>query len=185
MMRGLFFKQKCSKIIPCLIEIAFNFRGIFYIIQMDTKPNIKQAVPFFMVADMGTSLSFYVDGLGFTMLNQWKPRDKIEWCWLQRDSTAIMLQERREKGQQAADPPQKLGVGVSICFQCEDALALYHEFTGRGLKINEPFVGNGMWVVCLADVDGYKLDFESVTDAPKETKYSEWELIQTSNNTAT
>ena len=149
---------------------------------MDIKPNIKQVVPFFMVADMEASLSFYVNGLGFTIVNQWVPKDKIEWCCLQRDSAVIMLQEPGKKDQLFGEPPKKLGAGVSICFQCEDALALYQEFTGLGLKINDPFVGNGMWVVCFADVDGYKLDFESPTDVPEETKYSEWKLTKKSNN---
>jgi len=42
------------------------------------------------------------------------------------------------------------------------------------MEMNEPFVGNNMWVVSLVDVDGYRLDFESPTDVPEETKYSEW-----------
>ena len=59
--------------------------------------NIKLAVPFFLVLDMDASLRFYVDGLGFQMTNKWVPRDKIEWCWLQRDGVAIMLQEPRQQ----------------------------------------------------------------------------------------
>ena|SRR5882762_6535772 len=134
-------------------------------------PNVKQAVPFFMVANMDASLHFYVDGLGFTMTNKWVPRGTIEWCWLQREGVAIMLQEyRKEKGL----PAEKRGVGVSVCFQCADALALYHEFTGKGIQVTEPFVGNNMWVVCFHDPDGYTLDFESPTDVPEETRYSEW-----------
>ena len=30
-------------------------------------PNVKQAVPFFMVTDMEKSLAFYRDGLGFEL----------------------------------------------------------------------------------------------------------------------
>jgi lactoylglutathione lyase len=141
---------------------------------MDTKPNIKQAVPFFMVQDMETSLRFYIDGLGFTITNTWEPRGKIEWCWLQRDGVALMLQEPRRDIHPRQEHKEKVGNGVSICFQCEDAIALYHEFTQRGLKPKEPFVGNNMWVVCLEDTDGFNLDFESVTDVPEETKYSDW-----------
>jgi lactoylglutathione lyase len=48
-----------------------------------SKPNIKLTVPFFRVADMEAAVRFYVEGLGFTMANQWTPRGKIEWCWLQ------------------------------------------------------------------------------------------------------
>jgi hypothetical protein len=31
-------------------------------------------------------------------------------------------------------------------------------------------VGNGLWVVSLTDPDGYRLDFESPTDAPEGTR---------------
>jgi lactoylglutathione lyase len=139
---------------------------------MAPSPNIRQAVPFFMVKDMEVSLNFYVERLGFTMTRQWTPRGKIEWCWLQRNDVSIMLQEPRDHGKFGQDTLR--GNGVSICFQCLDALALYHEFTAQGIEIKEPFVGNNMWVVAFRDPDGYQLDFESPTDAPEETKYSEW-----------
>jgi lactoylglutathione lyase len=139
---------------------------------METNPqNIRLAVPFFMVADMEVSLRFYREGLGFKLTNEWTPRGKIEWCWLQRDAVSIMLQEPRSRNADQLAPP---GGGVTISYQCADALALYHEFKEKGLTISEPFVGNGMWVVGLKDPDGYRLEFESLTDVLEETKYSEW-----------
>jgi lactoylglutathione lyase len=143
--------------------------------ETNDKPNIKQAVPFFKVADMKASLRFYVDGLGFAMTNKWEPRGKVEWCWLQREGVALMLQEPHWDEHHQPPPMQgKPGEGVSICFMCGDALALYHEFISRGLVTSEPFVGNNMWVVSLRDPDGYVLEFESMTDVPEETRYSEW-----------
>jgi len=136
---------------------------------MTNQPNIKLAVPFFMVQNMERSLQFYVEKLGFAITNQWTPREKIEWCWLQRDQVSLMLQETSNNynGEQR-------GNGVSIAFQCADALALYHEFAATGVVIKEPFVGNNMWVVAFTDPDGYKLDFESPTDVPEETIYADW-----------
>jgi lactoylglutathione lyase len=139
---------------------------------MSTPSNIRLAVPFFMVRDIDASLSFYVDKLGFKITNRWTPRGKIEWCWLQREAVSLMLQEQRNKEKFDQEGPK--GKGISICFQCVDALALYHEFTAKGVEIKEPFVGNNMWVVAFPDPDGYRLDFESPTDAPEEAKYSEW-----------
>jgi catechol 2,3-dioxygenase-like lactoylglutathione lyase family enzyme len=133
-------------------------------------PNIRQAVPFFIVRDMEVSLKFYTEKLGFKLTNQWTPRGKIEWCWLEREGVSLMLQESRE----AKFEESLKGNGVSICFQCADALALYHEFAQKGVEIKEPFVGNNMWVVNFKDPDGYILDFESPTDVPEETTYSEW-----------
>ena len=131
--------------------------------------NVKQAVPFFMVTNIDRSLDFY-RGLGFEEKIDWKPQGRIEWCWMEREGVAIMLQEYRE----GFKPNEKLGQGVSVCFMCNDALALYKEFLQTGLSPQEPFVGNNLWVVNLKDPDCYSISFESPTDVPEETMYSEW-----------
>jgi lactoylglutathione lyase len=137
-----------------------------------TATNVKQAVPFFGVSEMERSLRYYVDGLGFTMTNRWIDEGKLRWCWLQLGGASLMLQEFRAEGHDSWVPKGKVGVGVSICFTCEDALAIYHEVTSRRIDASKPFVGNGMWVTSLSDPDGYKLHFESPTDVPEDTQYS-------------
>jgi hypothetical protein len=134
-----------------------------------SEPNVQQAVPFFMVSNIETSLRFYIDGLGFQRTNQWIVDNKIRWCWLEIGRAALMLQEYSP----GKIPSNKRGEGVSVCFQCKDALAIYHETRTRGLDPRTPFVGNNMWVTILTDPDGYKLDFESPTDVPEETVYSD------------
>jgi lactoylglutathione lyase len=83
-----------------------------------------------------------------------------------------MLQEFKKEGHDSWVPEGKVGAGVSICFICEDALAIYREVTSRGIQASRPFVGNGMWVTSLSDPDGYRIDFESYTDVPEGTVYS-------------
>jgi lactoylglutathione lyase len=136
--------------------------------ETNREPNVQQAVPFFMVSNMEASLRFYIDGLGYKRTNQWIVDNKIRWCWLQLGGAAHMLQEYQSNSPLAT---AKLGQGVSVCFQCKDALAIYHEAIAHGLKPQCPFVGNNMWVTILTDPDGYKLDFESPTDVPEETVY--------------
>ncbi len=140
-----------------------------------TKVNVKQAVPFFGVSNMEASLRFYVDGLGFEMKNSWipgknNPDGKIRWCWLQLGDAALMLQEFLPENR----PKEALGTGTSVCFMCEDALALYRDFKSRGIQTRKrPFVGNNLWVVPLTDPDGYRVEFESPTDAPEESELEE------------
>ena len=141
-------------------------------------PNVQQAVPFFMVSNIEASLRFYIDGLGFQRTNQWIVANKIRWCWLQLGGAALMLQEY---GPNHPLHNEKLGQGVSVCFQCKDALAIYHETLARGLKPKTPFVGNGLWVTAFTDPDGYKLDFESPTTVPEETVY--WDGLELSTPT--
>jgi lactoylglutathione lyase len=136
--------------------------------------NVKQVVPFFAVADMERSLRFYIDGLGFTIQFKWTPVDRIRWCWLELGGAALMLQEYSKEGPNSLAGKGKLGLGVTLSFQCQDALALYYEFTAKKLGPSEPFVGNHMWVTHLNDPDGYRIEFESRTDVLEETKLSEW-----------
>ena len=144
-----------------------------------TSANVKQAVPFFGVTNMEASLRFYVNGLGFKMKRWWipddgqgdyKPDGRIRWCWLELGEAAIMLQESMPE----RHPKETLGSGVNVCFQCEDALALYREFKSRGIRTrNRPSVGNRLWVVPVIDPDGYRMEFSSPTDAPEESELEE------------
>ena len=139
-----------------------------------SRSNVKQAVPFFWVVDVEQSLHFYIDCLGFRKTKEWVVEGKLQWCWLEHGDAAIMLQEFWSDAPQRKSENRKAGDGISIGFICDDALSLYLEFISRGVHAAEPFVGNGMWVVGVSDPDGYNLFFESVTDVPEETQYSQW-----------
>ena len=67
----------------------------------NTGANIKQAVPFFAVANIEESVRYYVDGLGFKMTKQWVVEGKLRWCWLLQVDAAIMLQEFPKEGHAA------------------------------------------------------------------------------------
>lgn len=84
-----------------------------------------------------------------------------------------MLQEFAREGDDSWLPQGKVGEGMSLVFICEDALSFYREVTSRGVEASEPQVGNAMWVTLLSDPDGYRLEFESATDTPEDTKLSE------------
>jgi len=140
---------------------------------MVTTSNVKQAVPFFLVSNIEQSVRYYVEGLGFEMTGKWTPEGKLRWCLLRLGEADLMLQEFWKEGSQANQPRGKPGEGVSICFICEDALAIYRDVTSKGIQASRPFVGNSMWVTSLTDPDGFRIDFESETDVPEDTEYSE------------
>jgi len=144
-------------------------------LETKTEPNVEQAVPFLAVSNMKESVRYYVDGLGFEMTKKWIDEGKLRWCWLEHGGAALMLQEFRREGHDSWVPEGKVGKGVSICFICKDALAIYREVRSRGIQASKPFVGNGMWVTSLSDPDGYKIEFESYTDVPEGTYLSERE----------
>ncbi|MGN7884364.1 VOC family protein [Dyadobacter sp. 22481] len=140
---------------------------------MKTPDNIRQAVPFLWVSDMDRSLRYYVNDLGFEVSNQWVPDGRIEWCWLQLGGAALMLQEVRKNHLDQWFADGKPGHGVTIYFICDDALTVYRDALARGIALETPFVGNGMWVVGMSDPDGYSLTFESKTDVKEGTEYTD------------
>lgn len=142
------------------------------IINSNIGPDVEQAVPFFLVSNIEESLRFYIYGLGFEMTNKWIDDNKLRWCWLQHGNAALMLQEFRKENNPWTSVGT-VGEGVSIYFICKDALAIYRQVISRNISAPRPFVGNGMWVTSLLDPDGYKIFFESYTDVPEETEYSD------------
>ena len=136
--------------------------------------NVREAVPFLRVTDMTASVQFY-ERLGFQITQRWQPQGSLRWCRLEHGTAALMLQDHRTDDGRDLRPEGTLGLGVSICLMCGDALAILAEAERRGLApAQEPFVGNGLWVVGFVDPDGYRIDFESPTEVPEETTLSAW-----------
>ena len=134
---------------------------------------VREVVPFLAVADMGASLAFYVDGLGFSLEGKWVDEGVLRWCRLRLGGASLMLQQFRTSGHDARRFGTDKGAGVVLCFFCADAVAFYRAVRECGLDATEPQVGNAMWVTELQDPDGYRLLFESETDVPEETRLSE------------
>ena len=97
--------------------------------------NVREVVPFLHVSDMEKSLRYYIDGLGFTMKNKWVVDGEVRWCWLAKGGAALMLQEFPKQGHDSLVTSGKVGEGVSLCFICDDAVAIYDDFRSRGMTL--------------------------------------------------
>ena len=96
--------------------------------------NVTQAVPFLAVSDTERALRFYVDGLGFEISQLWIDEGTIRWCWLQRGGAALMLQDFRRENGKLWSPERALGLGVSIMFLCDDAVAIWREAARKRIQ---------------------------------------------------
>jgi uncharacterized glyoxalase superfamily protein PhnB len=122
---------------------------------------IRELVPLLFVRDIESSMGFYRDGLGFAVAGTWEPEGKLAWCRLQRDGSAIMLQQADEED----GPAGGRGRGVGFFFICDDAAAIHTELSGRGVHLAPPQVAfYGMKQIFVTDPDGYELCFESPTE---------------------
>lgn len=122
---------------------------------------IRELVPLLFVQDIERSMAFYRDSLGFAVAGKWEPEGQLAWCRLQRDGSAVMLQQADEEDGPAAGR----GRGIGFFFICDDVADIHAELSGRGLQLVSPEVAfYGMQQVFVADPDGYELCFESPTE---------------------
>ncbi len=120
---------------------------------------IQQVVPLLFVKDIERSAAFYCESLGFTMTDSWRPDGKLQWCWVERGGSAVMLQEASGEDGPAAGR----GRGVEFFFLCDDADALFAEFRAAGLSLDPPKVAfYGLNQLFVKDPDGYALCFQNV-----------------------
>jgi uncharacterized glyoxalase superfamily protein PhnB len=120
---------------------------------------IQALWPLLAVDDFESSLAFWRDQLGFTLVGQAESdQGQMFWCRLERGGSSIMLQAA-----DAEDGPAKArGRGVTLYFVCDDVDAFFEEVSSRGLKVDPPTVAYyGMRQLYVPEPNGYFICFES------------------------
>tara|TARA_R110000850_G_scaffold22210_41_gene65322 strand:+ start:4473 stop:4862 length:390 start_codon:yes stop_codon:yes gene_type:complete len=120
---------------------------------------VQELVPLLFVEDIDDSIEFYTDKLGFEVSLKWEPEGKVLWCRMGRGSAALMLQPACPDEDGVREERIK---GVGFFFLCDDAQAMYDEFSANGLNLEPPQVAfYGMNQLFLKDPDGYELCFQN------------------------
>jgi glyoxylase I family protein len=122
-------------------------------------------VPLLQVFDMPTSVAFYRDVLGFTVVAQSSPAgDDFDWGMLERGGMMLMLNTAYEKEDRPPAPdPARVAVhdDTQLFFQCPDPDAAYAYLRSKGVSARAPLVTSyGMRQVYASDPDGYTLCFQ-------------------------
>ncbi|HMF65795.1 MAG TPA: VOC family protein [Edaphobacter sp.] len=128
---------------------------------------IRGVTPLLQVYDMPTSVHFYRDLLGFTIVTTSPPlggEDRFHWIWLRRNDADLMLNTAYEFDDERpvpADPARVAAHGdTCLYFGCPDVDAAHEELRSKGVAVKEPQVAHGMKQMCLCDPDGYNLCFQ-------------------------
>jgi glyoxylase I family protein len=120
--------------------------------------------PLLQVFDMPTSLAFYRDVLGFTIVSRAPDRDDCDWALLRLDGSWLMLNTAYEADDRPPAPdPVRVAAhrDTALFFRCPDVDAAYSYLRAKGITASEPVVqGYGMKQVYLKDPDGYELCFQ-------------------------
>lgn len=119
---------------------------------------VRELVPLLRVRKMQRAVDFYCGQLGFRITSSWEPGGRLEWCRLERNGAALMLQKSCDED----GPAAQWGSGIEFFFNCDDAGAVHREFVHRGLDVAPPERAfYGMDQIFVRDPDGYRLCFQS------------------------
>jgi glyoxylase I family protein len=129
--------------------------------------DVRGLVPLLQVYDMPTSVGFYRDKLGFTVVANSPAlgEDYFHWALLRLGGAELMLNTAFESNDERPSQPDPARTAAhfdtGLFFACPDVDAAYQELRNKGVEVNEPLVtGYGMKQIYIGDPDGYELCFQ-------------------------
>jgi glyoxylase I family protein len=130
---------------------------------------IEGAVPMLLVYDVPTSIAFYRDLLGFSVLNTSRPfddaKDNYGWAYLRLNNVDLMLNNAYEDNIRPAKPDAQRTSAhrdTTLYLATKDVDAVYQYLRTQGINATAPDVTYyGMRQVQVFDPDGYSLVFQS------------------------
>jgi len=132
---------------------------------------IRGVCPYFEVYDMPASLRFYIDQLGFTLVDHSPHRGgddpyRYHWCWLRLGAADLMLNDVYEFDEERPSREEHLRQrghrDTCLFFGCPEVDRAYAELTARGVVIDRPpkVAPYGMKQMYFRDPDGFGLCFQ-------------------------
>jgi len=133
-----------------------------------TRPTISRISPFFIVANVPATLSFYRDKLGFEITFRGPEPDDEFFGIVRRDGAMIMFKQLgvMEDGKEVVVEPmpnynRKPALSWDAYVDVPDPDELAAEFESRGVRFSVPLRDNddGLRGFVIEDIDGYGLFF--------------------------
>lgn len=133
-----------------------------------TRPTISHISPFFIVADVPATLSFYRDMLGFEVTFRGPTPDDEFFGIVRRDGAVIFFKALGEisDGKEVVVEPvpnynRKPAFSWDAYLEVPDPEALAAEFASRGVRFSVPLGAgdDGLRGFVIEDIDGYGLFF--------------------------
>lgn len=127
--------------------------------------NLASISPFFIVKDLDTSLSYYVERMGFAV-DFSGPEGDPYYGKVSRDGVGIMLKAIRPDVLPTPNRTRHEWARWDAYIYSLDPDALFAEFKARGVSfVTElSFIDDGLWGFEVADADGYVLAFFQLRD---------------------
>ncbi|HEY4111086.1 VOC family protein [Puia sp.] len=125
--------------------------------------DVRGQAPLLKVYDMGVSIRWYCEVLGFALVATGGPESFLHWAMVRLNDVEIMLEPYYPE---AVRPPAPDPVRVDchgdtvIYFGCRELDAAYERVKAHGVLVEPPVItGYGFRALYLKDPDGFALAF--------------------------
>ena len=127
--------------------------------------NLVSINPFFIVEDLQTSVSYYVERLGFRLDFQGPDEDPY-YGRVSRDGIGVMLKAILPEVLPRPNRARHEWARWDAYIYVVDPASLFDEFRGRGASFVSQlsFIDDGLWGFEVSDADGYVLAFAHLRD---------------------
>jgi catechol 2,3-dioxygenase-like lactoylglutathione lyase family enzyme len=142
----------------CLWKFLLVLRVAWFKIQ--TVTNLTFISPFFIVANVKTSVSFYTDKLGF-QIRHMGPEDDPYWAIVGRDNISIMLKAIATEIKPVPNHTRHVWAPWDAYISTAEPDAMFEEFRSKGVAFVKPVHDNSDHLrgFEIEDADGYVLYF--------------------------
>lgn len=129
------------------------------------EPYWNRMVPELTVTDFSTSLRFYTDTLGFSVMIR---RSNPDFAYINLGEAQLMLEQFHDQGWNTAELIKPLGRGINFQIEVDDIKAIHDRLTAQGVPLYRQLQDNhypvGEAIACqreflVQDPDGYLLRF--------------------------
>jgi len=127
---------------------------------MQTMTNLTHIWPSFIVSNLKTSVSFYIDKLGFEV-RYIGPEGDPFWAIVGRDTISIMLKEIAPDVKPVPNHSLHKWARWDAYISTAEPDTLYEEYRSRGVMFHQPIMDDddGLRGFEVEDTDGYVLFF--------------------------
>lgn len=125
--------------------------------------------PLLNVRDGKTSIAFYKEALGFSIINEFADGADMHWAKLENGSIKLMINQR-EAATSLDRIERETFQGVVFYFEVDSVHRFQRELLARGYPVTEPEpMPYGVDECYLRDPDGYELAFVSPVDLARNS----------------
>ncbi|WP_298531952.1 VOC family protein [uncultured Algibacter sp.] len=127
---------------------------------------LESLIPNIMVKDVSATLDYYIDSLGFKLIDTNPESGQFEWGYVMLDNVGLMFQEEKSlKNEYKEIEPMQVGGALTFYIRIKNIHDYYSKISDKVTvikPINKTFYGTNEFAIM--DINGFVLTFSETPE---------------------